>query len=85
MFVRGMCISTLWSFQNQCRIQKYFHVGRNLSLIHFEYVQRKALHVEGNKTPKANLKCTCRFTRLLNLDTVCMMSELILTVRHLSL
>ena len=31
--------------------------------------------VEGNKLPKANLKCTCRFTRLLNLDTVRVMSR----------
>ena len=23
MFVRGMCISTLWSFQNQCRVNTF--------------------------------------------------------------
>ena len=49
-------------------------------------VRKKTFHVEGNKVPKANLKCTCRFARLLNLDTVRMMSRTnILTVRHLSL
>ena len=67
-------------------MQKYFHVNSNLHLIHSECCQEKALHVEGNKVPKANLKCTCRFTGLLNIDTVRMMSRAnILTVRHLSL
>ena len=56
-------------------MQKYFHVGSKLRLIHFEYFQEKTLHVEENKVPKANLKCSCRFTRLLNLDTVRMMSR----------
>ena len=49
---------------------KYFHVKSNFCLIDFEYFQEEILHVEGNKIPKANLKCTCRFLRLLNLDTV---------------
>ena len=50
---------------------KYFHVRSNLGLIGFEYfLRKKSLHVDRNKMPKANLKCTCRFTRLLNLDTV---------------
>ena len=76
MIVRGMCISTLWSFQNQCRVFKYFHVRSNLGLIGFEYFfRKKTLPVEGNKILKANLKCTCRFTRLLSLDTVRIMSR----------
>ena len=54
---------------------KYFHVRGNLGLIGFEHFVGKTLHVEGNKTPKANLKCTCRFTRLLNPDTVRAMSR----------
>ena len=53
---------------------KYFHVRSYLHLSGFEYFKEKTLHVEGNKIPKANLKCTCRFTRLLNLDTVHQMS-----------
>ena len=47
-------------------------------MIGFEYFfQEKTLNVEleGNKIPKANLKCTCRFIRLLNLDTVRAMSR----------
>ena len=48
----------------------YFPVRSNLGLTGFKYFSGKTLHVEGNKTPKANLKCTCRSTRLLNLDTV---------------
>ena len=33
--VRGICISTLWSFQNQCYVNS--HVRSNLGLIGFEY------------------------------------------------
>ena len=54
---------------------KYFHVRSNIGLISFEYFLGKPLHVEGNTMPKANLKCTCRFTWLLNLDTVRGMSR----------
>ena len=55
---------------------KYFYVRSNLGLIGFEYFfWEKALHVKGNKIPKANLICTWRFTRLLNLDTVRAMSR----------
>ena len=55
---------------------KYFHVRSNLGLIGFEYYfSGKTLHVERNKIAKANLKCICRFTRLLNLDTVRAMSR----------
>ena len=54
---------------------KYFHVRSNLGLIGFEcFFLENTLHVEGNKIPEANLKCTCRFTRFLNLDTVRAMS-----------
>ena len=54
---------------------KYFPVSSNLGWIGFEYFfWKKTLHVEGNKILKANLKCTCRFTRLFNLDTVGVMS-----------
>ena len=50
---------------------KCFHVNRsNLHLIGSNIVRKKTLHVEGNKIPKANLKCTCRFTRLFNFNTV---------------
>ena len=92
MFMRWMCVSTLWSFKINVvlfstgdTVQKYFHVRSNLHLIHFKYFQEKILHVEGNKIPKVNLKCTCRFTRLLNLDTFRMVSRIILAVRPLSL
>ena len=51
-------------------MQKYFYVQSNFSLTHFEYFHEKAPHAEGNKIPKANLKCICSFTRLLNFDTV---------------
>ena len=44
------------------------YVRSNLGLIGLE-------NVEGNKIPKANFKCACRFTRLLNLDTVHAMSR----------
>ena len=70
------------SFQNQCHVPavqvtlcRCFHVRGNLCLIHFEYFREKTLRVEGNIIPKTNLKCTCRFTRLLNLDTVRIMSR----------
>ena len=53
----------------------YFYARSNLGLIGFEYFWETTLHVEGNKIPKANLKCTCRFTRFLNLDTVRAMSR----------
>ena len=56
-------------------MQKYFHVRSNLCLIHFEHFQEKTLHAEGNNIPEANLKCTCRFTRLPHLDTVRIMSK----------
>ena len=82
MFVRGMCIFTLWSFQNQCPL---ISTGDNYAEIllcseeppfdSFEYFLEEGLHVEENNTPKANLKCTCRITRLLNFDTVLMMSR----------
>ena len=52
---------------------KYFHVRSNLRLTGFEYFLEKTLHVEGNKIPKTNLKCTWRFARLLTLDTACAM------------
>ena len=55
---------------------KYFPVSSDLGLIGFEYfLRKKTLHVEGNKIPETNLKCTWRFTRLLNLDTVLVMSR----------
>ena len=60
-------------------MQKYFHVSSNLRLIHSEYCQEKTLHVEGNKVPKANLKCTG------SLSFSMMSRTNILTVRHLSL
>ena len=58
-------------------IQKYFRGRSNLRFIriHFEYFQEKTLHIEGNATPKANLKFTYRFTQLVNLDSVRMMSR----------
>ena len=70
MFVRGIFISSLWSFQNdqnQCPVN-------TLCLIDFEYFQEKT-HVKRNKMPKANLKCTCRFTRLQTLDIIRAMSR----------
>ena len=54
---------------------KYFHFRSNLGLNGFEDLLEKILFVEGNKVPKANLNSTCRFTRLLNLDTVRSMSR----------
>ena len=74
MFVRGMCICTLWSFQNQCRVNT-FMIGATSVYSVLNFFQEKTLHVEGNKIPKANLKCTCRFTRRFNLDTVHAMSR----------
>ena len=56
-------------------MQKYFHVQSNLRLNRVEYFHEKTLHVEGNKIPKANLKYNCRFIRLLNLETVGVMSR----------
>ena len=57
-------------------MEKYFHVRNDLGLIHFEYLKEKTFNVEENKIKKKrNLKCICRFTRLLNLDTVRMMSR----------
>ena len=55
---------------------KNIHVSSNGDW--FRIILGKTLHVEGNKIPKANLKCICRFTRftgLLNLDTVRAMSR----------
>ena len=54
---------------------EYFHVRSNLGLIGSEHFLGKTLYVEGNKIPKANLNFTCRFIRLLNLDTVRVMSR----------
>ena len=53
---------------------KYFLVRSDLGSIGSEYFLEKTLYVERNKIPEANLKCTCRLTRLLNIDTVCAMS-----------
>ena len=49
---------------------KYCHVRSNLLLIDFEYFLEKNLNAEVTKIPKANLKCTCRLTRLFNLDAL---------------
>ena len=79
IFVLGCLFKiSVMFFGTEDIMQKDFHVRSNLHLTHFENFQEKALeektlHVEGNKIPKLNLKCTCRFTPLLNLDTVCMM------------
>ena len=36
MFVKGMCISTLWSFQNQCHVNTLqVHVPQNICKIYF--------------------------------------------------
>ena len=54
---------------------KYFHFRSNLGLISFEYFLGKKLFMsKEKKIPETNLKCTCRFTQLLNLDTVRAMS-----------
>ena len=53
---------------------KYFHVRSSIGLIGLNIFWEKSLHVERNKIPNTNLKCTCRFSRLLNLDTVRAMS-----------
>ena len=42
MFVRGMCISTLWSFSKSMSC-KYFHVRSNLRLIDFELFMLKEI------------------------------------------
>ena len=56
-------------------MQKYFHVRSNLRLTHFHYFLERTAHVEGIKIPKPGFKCTCRLTRLLNLDTACIKSR----------
>ena len=56
-------------------MQKYFHAESNVRLTHFEHFHEKILHVEVNRIRKANLKSTCKLTRLLNVDTVRMMSR----------
>ena len=73
MFVREMCISMLWSFQNKCRVNT-FMLGATSVLSVLNIFQEETLHVEENKISNTNLKCTCRFSRLLNLDTVPTMS-----------
>ena len=49
MFVIGMCISMLWSFQNQ---YTFMLEATSVSLV--LNIFREKTHVEGNKIPKAN-------------------------------
>ena len=54
----------------------FFRNTLDLRLTNIEYFHEKTIYVEGNKTPKINSKFTCRFTLLLDLDTVGMMSTI---------
>ena len=54
MFVRGVYISTLWYFHNQCRVNTFTLGATSVCLV--LNILGKTLHFEGNKVPKANLK-----------------------------